>query len=88
MVTTIMATVLAHQGGFRHVYYLHPDRISPSIRLNWMTQPFAIMGLALGKISVALLILRIMGQSFYRRWFLRTIIALTFGINAIGCILT
>ena len=40
-------------------------------RLNWIAQPFAIMGLAFGKISVAFLLLRLIGpKSFWRRNFL------------------
>ena len=39
-------------------------------RLNWIIQPFVIIALATGKISVAFLILRIMGKSRWRRVFL------------------
>ncbi|KAI9822947.1 MAG: hypothetical protein M1826_000329 [Phylliscum demangeonii] len=79
---------MARHGGFRHVYYLSPDQVESTIKMNWMTQPFGIMALATSKISVALLILRVMGRSTYRRWFLYAIIGLTFTVNSIGCILT
>ena len=40
------------------------------MRINWLAQPFMIMALATGKISVAFLILRIMRKSVWRRGFL------------------
>lgn len=63
-------TVLGANDGCRHLYYLSPEQISLVTKINWMSQPFAIMALATGKISVAFLILRIIGQSTWRRGFL------------------
>lgn len=59
-------------GGCRHLYYLErdPGQAIKAIRLNWITQPFAIMSLATGKISVAFSIMRFMGDSKWRRAFL------------------
>ncbi|KAL8831610.1 MAG: hypothetical protein Q9191_000761 [Dirinaria sp. TL-2023a] len=67
---TILWTVLGAKSGCRHLFYLTPQQAMSASRLNWITQPVAIMALALGKVSVALLILRIMGKSFWRRIFL------------------
>jgi hypothetical protein len=49
---------------------MDPAQERKAIRINWITQPFAIMSLATGKVSVALLIMRIMGKSTWRRAFL------------------
>ena len=63
---TICWTVLGAKSGCRHLFYLTPQQAMSASRLNWITQPIAIMALALGKVSVALLILRIIGRSFWR----------------------
>lgn len=63
-------TVLGVNEGCRHLYYLTHDQISLVTKINWMSQPFAIMALATGKISVAFFILRIIGRSTWRRAFL------------------
>lgn len=63
----ILWTVLAMNNGCRHSYYLSPSELLSAMRLNWISQPFAITALATGKISVAFLILRIIGKSTWRR---------------------
>ena len=67
-----MFTFLGKMGGCRHLYYLEmdPEQAVKAIRLNWITQPVVIYNLATGKISVALVILRIMGKSKWRKAFL------------------
>ena len=67
-----MWTYMGSLGGCRHLYYLEmdPAQAANAIRLNWIAQPFAIMSLATGKISVAFLIMRFMGDSKWRRAFL------------------
>ena len=59
-------------GGCRHLYYLEMDPVQAikAIKINWITQPFTIMPLATGKISVAFLIMRFTGSSKWRRAFL------------------
>ena len=59
-----------------------------SIRLNWMTQPVIITSLAFGKISVALLILRILARSFWRRMFLYISMIGTFLFCWLGVVVT
>lgn len=66
-----MATVSMVNGGARHLYYLKPDQVIYALKNNVLSQPFGAMGTALGKCSVGLLILRIMGpSSFWRKWFI------------------
>lgn len=58
-------------------------------RINWIAQPFAIMGLAFGKISVAFLLLRLIGpKSCWRRNFLYFSMIASFLFCALACIFT
>ncbi|MCJ1388703.1 hypothetical protein MMC18_001552 [Xylographa bjoerkii] len=69
----IISTVELLHGGARHMYYLmlDPSQLVYITELNWISQPFAIMALGLGRISVALFLLRLLGpNSVWRRWFL------------------
>jgi len=82
-------TYYASIGGCRHLFYLTPPEQMLAVEYNWATQPWGIFGFATGKISVALLILRIMGpNSVWRKWMLYLSIVSVFIINALGCILT
>ena len=69
---SILYTVLGQLGGCRHLYYLqmNPAQAIKASRINWITQPVTIYALATGKISVAFLIMRIMGKSKWRKAFL------------------
>ena len=84
-------TAYALRGGGRHVFYLEQDpaRLTEVLKLNWLSQPWAIMSLGLGKISVAFLMLRLVGPFIKaRRSFLWTLIVLTFVFSAVASILT
>ncbi len=82
-------THLASIGGCRHLFYLSPQQQLQAVKYNWISQPWGIFGFATGKISVALLILRILGPStIWRKWILYGCMASVFIINAIGSILT
>ena len=67
-----MFTYLGALGGCRHLYYLekNPAQAIKAIRINYIAQPFTVIALATGKISIAFLIMRIMGKSVWRRAFL------------------
>ena len=85
---TICWTVNGANSGCRHLFYLTPQQAMSSIRLNWMTQPVIITSLAFGKISVALLILRILARSFWRRMFLYISMIGTFLFCWLGVVVT
>lgn len=78
--------VLGANDGCRHIYYLSPEQISLVTKINWISQPFAIMALATGKISVAFLILRIIGTSSWRKGFLYFIMITCFVFCALAAI--
>jgi hypothetical protein len=50
---------MAQNGGGRHLYYLTPQQQMLVIKFNWIAQVFGIMAFAAVKISVSLLIMRI-----------------------------
>lgn len=75
-------------GGCKHLAALTPIQVGQAVKFNWMTQVWGIMGFAVAKISVALLILRIIGPfTVYRKYILYFTMLSVFCINAIVCIL-
>ena len=85
----IAVTFLVHHGGARHLYYLTPAEVEYTTKVNWISQPFNIMSIGTGKISVSFLILRLLGPSaFWQKWFLYINIVLTFVINSLTSIFT
>lgn len=85
----IAVTALVIHGGARHLYYLTPDNIEYVLKVDWISQPFNIMSLMTGKMSVAFLILRLLGpSSFWRKWFLYVNIVLNFVLGSLTVIFT
>ena len=85
----IAVTFLVNHGGARHLYYLTPDNIEYVLKVDWISQPFNIMSLMTGKLSVTFLILRILGPaSFWRKWFLYVNIVLNFVFGSLTAIFT
>ncbi|KAI5864894.1 hypothetical protein GGS23DRAFT_604347 [Durotheca rogersii] len=69
--TLSLCTVLVHYGLGRHIYYIPVNHLSEMKRWNWVVQPFGILTLPVGKISVVLLLERLVGHTSTRlRWFL------------------
>ena len=87
--TAIAVTFLVKHSGQRHLYYLPPSQKEYASKLDWISQPFNIMSLATGKVSVALLILRLLGPSaFWRRFLLYTICILSIVLGILGATFT
>lgn len=87
--TTIAETFAVTNGAGRHLYYLKPPDIQLVTKITWIENPLGIMALAIAKMSVAFLILRLIGPSTrWRKWSLYLSIGLTFTIGALACILT
>ena len=59
MTSTILWVFYVHVGGTHHVYHLPQSTIGSALKINWISQNFCVLGLAFGKISVGLLIMRI-----------------------------
>ncbi|MCJ1371838.1 hypothetical protein MMC20_003058 [Loxospora ochrophaea] len=85
-----VASVVALNGGFRHVYYLksNMDLVFYVTKFNWISQPPIIIALATSKISVGFLILRVMGHSKWRKRFLYFTMVTCFIGNALSAIFT
>lgn len=73
-----VASYGAIRGLYRPSYYLDESQLENSLLMNSIGADINSIAAALGKISIALLLIRIMGRtSLWRTWFLWTIIALT-----------
>ena len=70
-------------GTGRHYQTLNSLQKVMAVKLNWISQPFTIFSCGVGKISVALLILRIMPKNKTRERFLYILITLLLIINTI-----
>jgi hypothetical protein len=55
------ASILVSHGDARHLYYLTPAEIVIVQKFTWIAQAFSIIALATAKISVSLLLLKIIG---------------------------
>ena len=82
---TVLGTILCLRGGCRHLYFLVLEAEGRGYlhvtRMMHLAEPFSFMALAAGRISVALLILRIITTSIWRRWFLHASIAISLVAN-------
>ena len=89
LVMTCFVTYYASIGGSRHLYYLTPEQTLQAVKWSWVAQPWGIFLFATGKASVAILVLRIMGKTSFRRsWVLYAVIISVFIVNSLGCIFT
>jgi hypothetical protein len=89
LILSAFITYYATIGGLRHLFYLEPEEQALVVKYNWITQPWCIFGFATGKISVALLILRLIGpNTFWRKWTLYGSMITVFIFNVLACILT
>ena len=70
-------------GAGRHYETLDSLEKVMAVKLNWVSQPFTIFSCGVGKISIALLLLRIMPKNKIRERFLYTLITLLVIINTI-----
>lgn len=86
---TIIVGFLGSHGGTRHAYYLSPTEFLYVVKLNYTAQPFGIVAVGMGKISVAFILLRILGNtSLWHRLSLWITIALTFIFTVLTAIFT
>ncbi|KAL8748001.1 MAG: hypothetical protein Q9190_000213 [Brigantiaea leucoxantha] len=67
---TILSTVAVDFGNGRHAYYLGIEKTSKAIRMNTIAFIPGICALAWPKLSVAVLLMRLLNPSKYQRWFL------------------
>jgi hypothetical protein len=58
----------AYYGTGRHAYYLDPATESYGLYLNFISQPFFLVGVVLVKVSIGLFLLRLTPSQFYHRF--------------------
>ncbi|KAG5948797.1 hypothetical protein E4U53_006148 [Claviceps sorghi] len=76
-------------GGLRHIYYLGQDERVQMLKWTWICQPFVVMGFAMGKLSIGVLLYRVVGSaSFWRKWLLCVALALALLFSVITVALT
>lgn len=63
-------SVYAHKGGAAHRFDLQPAQVPQLTELNFVSQAFQVMSVAMGKVSVALLIYRLQPPTQWRTWLL------------------
>ena len=79
MALTIDVSIMAASGGARHAYYLSEPQLLYVTKLGYVAQPIATVAQGLSKISVAFLLIRILGSviSTFRKRSLWLIIIIT-----------
>ncbi|KAI4096190.1 MAG: hypothetical protein LQ339_007037 [Xanthoria mediterranea] len=82
LAVSIIWTVYAGKGYARHMYYLNRLQLSHAEELNAISRSLCVVGIGIGKISVAFLIERFAGPSKWRRWLLRSI-SISIAVSAI-----
>ncbi|KAL8852448.1 MAG: hypothetical protein Q9221_002678 [Calogaya cf. arnoldii] len=82
LAVSIIWSVYAGKGYARHMYYLSPPQLSHAGELNAISRSLCVLGIGIGKISVAFLIERFAGPSKWRRWLLR-FVSISIAISAI-----
>ena len=85
---TILWTIYATIGGGRHIFYLTTDQWYSLTKINWISQPFCVMAIASGKVSVAYLILRLQAPCKWRTGLLYFIAVSSVVFGVVDCIIT
>jgi len=77
-----------HYGVGRHAMYLDPDNIIEAVKMIWLTTPFSTMSACFGKISIALLLKRIINRNRIQVAFLWSLIISLLLVNLLLTIIT
>ncbi|MCJ1293982.1 hypothetical protein MMC34_005539 [Xylographa carneopallida] len=85
---TILWTIYATVGGCRHIFYLTTAQWYSLTKINWISQPFCVMAIASGKVSVAYLILRLQAPCKLRTGLLYFIAVSSVVFGVIDCVIT
>ncbi|KAL8787321.1 MAG: hypothetical protein Q9195_007816 [Heterodermia aff. obscurata] len=87
---TIVVSLFAASGGVRHAYYMSESKLLHVTKLGFIAQPIATIAQGLSKISVAFLLLRILGNVIlpWRKVLLWLVIIITAILSIIQSFLT
>ncbi|KAI9751445.1 MAG: hypothetical protein M4579_006055 [Chaenotheca gracillima] len=82
--STAIATSAAVAGCGKHLVALSPEQQTQAIKLNAISEPFGIMSYCIPKISVALLIKRIMPPNKLNKWQMQFIYFITISLTVLS----
>ncbi|KAI1125486.1 hypothetical protein F5Y10DRAFT_268024 [Nemania abortiva] len=88
LVTNIIVTLMVHYGVGRHAIYLREEQRVNAVYMIWLSAPFSPSSAAVGKISIALLLLRLMNRNRWWETFLWILISLLVIVNLLLIIIT
>ena len=87
---TVIVSLFAASGGVRHAYYMTESKLLHVTKLGFIAQPIATIAQGLSKISVAFLLLRILGNVIlpWRKVLLWLVIIITAILSILQSFLT
>ncbi|CAJ2500227.1 Uu.00g030800.m01.CDS01 [Anthostomella pinea] len=88
LITNIVVTLMVHYGVGRHTVFLTEEQRVRAVFYIWLSVPFSPGSAAVGKISIAFLLMRLMNRDRRREAFLWTLIALLIIVNMLLIIIT
>ncbi|CAN8103136.1 unnamed protein product [Discula destructiva] len=88
VMVSIIVTIEVHYAVGRHAAYIQAPELVKAIQWIWLSAPFSTMSACFGKISIALLILRMTTHNRPYTIFLWTLIVLLFAVNLLLTIIT
>ena len=88
-VSLSLSSVCMAYGGARHLYYIEPEKLVMVLKYNFGSQPLGAMASAVGKSSVAFLMLRVIGpNTVWRKRFLYFQLVIYMAITIVSIIVT
>ncbi|PSN70136.1 hypothetical protein BS50DRAFT_585592 [Corynespora cassiicola Philippines] len=88
VMTSIVITLMVHYGFGRHVVYLSLPQLIQAVKWIWISAPISTWSACFGKISIALLLTRILNHKRAILWFLWLLIVALFVVNVLLTIIT
>ncbi|KAI9157925.1 putative integral membrane protein [Paramyrothecium foliicola] len=88
IVTNITVTLQVHYGVGRHAMYLTEENRVNAVYMIWLAVPFSPGSAAFGKVSIALLLMRLMNRNRFREALLWVLIFLLFAVNLVLIVIT
>ncbi|KAK0706041.1 hypothetical protein B0T26DRAFT_625829, partial [Lasiosphaeria miniovina] len=88
IITSVVVTMEVHYGVGKHAAYIAPPDLIKAVEWIWISAPFSTMSACFGKISIALLIMRMINRNRAFSAFLWTLIVLLFLINLFLTVIT
>lgn len=86
IIAAALSSVIIHSGLGRHIYYLTADEVTNVLFYSSLSQPFGIFAFCIPKLAVVILIIRLMGTEKKGLYFLYSLIAILFILNALSAI--